>query len=169
MVFFFLALFLRYSSTSSIVTGLWRSSCAGFCWTDFGALAALIFSLRCVGDSGFLFALAGTLTPLIFGASWLLVTVSNGGAGACCTFGTDGVGSCCGFIGEFGSIKNIPSLCSILAQAIYSFRATKILPEGSIFWLKINYLMILVTTPEPTVRPPSRIAKRSLLFIAIGA
>src|SRR5262249_47373866 len=31
------------------------------------------------------------------------------------------------------------------------------------------YLMILATTPAPTVRPPSRIAKRSPSSIAIGA
>ena len=31
------------------------------------------------------------------------------------------------------------------------------------------YFSILVTTPEPTVLPPSRIAKRSLSFIAIGS
>src|SRR5258706_6334780 len=31
------------------------------------------------------------------------------------------------------------------------------------------YLLILVTTPAPTVRPPSRIAKRRPCSIAIGA
>ena len=31
------------------------------------------------------------------------------------------------------------------------------------------YSMILATTPAPTVRPPSRIAKRSPSSIAIGA
>src|ERR1044072_609881 len=31
-----------------------------------------------------------------------------------------------------------------------------------------NYSMISATTPAPTVRPPSRIAKRSSLSIAIG-
>jgi hypothetical protein len=31
-----------------------------------------------------------------------------------------------------------------------------------------NYLRILVTTPEPTVRPPSRMAKRTLASMAIG-
>ena len=33
---------------------------------------------------------------------------------------------------------------------------------------RIPYLMILATTPEPTVRPPSRMAKRSFSSIAIG-
>src|SRR5215469_17680776 len=32
-----------------------------------------------------------------------------------------------------------------------------------------SYFMILATTPAPTVRPPSRIAKRSPSSIAIGA
>ena len=32
----------------------------------------------------------------------------------------------------------------------------------------VNYSLIAVTTPEPTVRPPSRIAKRSPSSIAIG-
>ncbi len=32
----------------------------------------------------------------------------------------------------------------------------------------LNYSLILVTTPEPTVLPPSRIAKRSPSSIAIG-
>jgi len=32
-----------------------------------------------------------------------------------------------------------------------------------------NYSMILATTPAPTVRPPSRIAKRSPSSMAIGA
>jgi hypothetical protein len=32
----------------------------------------------------------------------------------------------------------------------------------------VNYLTIFVTTPEPTVRPPSRMAKRTLASIAIG-
>ncbi len=35
-------------------------------------------------------------------------------------------------------------------------------------WL-FNYSMILITTPEPTVRPPSRIAKRRPSSIAMGA
>ena len=34
---------------------------------------------------------------------------------------------------------------------------------------QLSYLMIFVTRPEPTVRPPSRIAKRSPSSIAIGA
>ena len=34
---------------------------------------------------------------------------------------------------------------------------------------RIFYSIISETTPEPTVLPPSRIAKRKLLFIAIGA
>ena len=34
--------------------------------------------------------------------------------------------------------------------------------------LKIDYLMILATTPEPTVLPPSRIAKRRPSSQAIG-
>ena len=33
----------------------------------------------------------------------------------------------------------------------------------------LYYLMISVTEPAPTVRPPSRIAKRSCFSIAIGA
>src|SRR6478735_11127787 len=33
----------------------------------------------------------------------------------------------------------------------------------------LYYLVILLTTPEPTVRPPSRIAKRRPSSIAIGA
>src|SRR5262249_30557999 len=33
----------------------------------------------------------------------------------------------------------------------------------------LNYFMILATTPAPTVRPPSRIAKRKPSSIAIGA
>ena len=32
----------------------------------------------------------------------------------------------------------------------------------------VTYLMILVTTPEPTVRPPSRMAKRTFSSMAIG-
>ncbi len=35
--------------------------------------------------------------------------------------------------------------------------------------LTSDYLMIFVTTPAPTVRPPSRIAKRKPSSIAIGA
>jgi hypothetical protein len=34
--------------------------------------------------------------------------------------------------------------------------------------LKLNYLMTLATTPAPTVRPPSRMAKRRPSAIAIG-
>ncbi len=34
--------------------------------------------------------------------------------------------------------------------------------------LSENYSLILITTPEPTVRPPSRIAKRRPSSIAIG-
>ena len=34
---------------------------------------------------------------------------------------------------------------------------------------RIDYSMILATTPAPTVRPPSRIAKRKPSSIAIGA
>ena len=32
----------------------------------------------------------------------------------------------------------------------------------------LSYSMMLVTTPAPTVRPPSRMAKRSFSSIAIG-
>ena len=35
--------------------------------------------------------------------------------------------------------------------------------------LGVDYLEILVTTPAPTVRPPSRIANRRPCSIAIGA
>ena len=38
----------------------------------------------------------------------------------------------------------------------------------SLIWLNPNYLIIFVTTPAPTVWPPSRIAKRKPSFIAIG-
>ena len=37
------------------------------------------------------------------------------------------------------------------------------------FFININYSLIFVTTPEPTVRPPSRIAKRRPSSIATGA
>ena len=64
---------------------------------------------------------------------------------------------------------------SRLSFAYFSFQKKSkrqkagVLPEGStpcrFRWL---YSMMLDTTPEPTVRPPSRIAKRSPCSIAIG-
>src|SRR6266852_5654150 len=46
------------------------------------------------------------------------------------------------------------------------------LPESSSFPLSsvlvVRHSMMLVTTPEPTVRPPSRMAKRSFSSMAIG-
>ena len=48
-------------------------------------------------------------------------------------------------------------------------RYNKKLPaKAEDFLTNINYSLILVTTPEPTVRPPSRIAKRRPSSIAIG-
>ena len=44
-----------------------------------------------------------------------------------------------------------------------SLSGGSIFPEGS-----IDYSTILATTPAPTVRPPSRIAKRSFSSMAIG-
>ncbi len=41
-------------------------------------------------------------------------------------------------------------------------------PEGAFFQISEDYSMILDTTPAPTVRPPSRIAKRRPSSIAIG-
>ncbi len=41
-------------------------------------------------------------------------------------------------------------------------------PVFSVLSVVTAYLMILVTTPAPTVRPPSRMAKRSPSSIAIG-
>ena len=40
--------------------------------------------------------------------------------------------------------------------------------QGSVPDQHINYSMTLATTPEPTVRPPSRIAKRSPCSMAMG-
>jgi len=40
--------------------------------------------------------------------------------------------------------------------------------RSRLLFFNLNYLLISVTTPAPTVRPPSRIAKRSSLSIAIG-
>ena len=54
-------------------------------------------------------------------------------------------------------------------EARLSFKRASLL---KIFWIQIpsiNYSMILETTPEPTVRPPSRIANRNPSSIAIGA
>ena len=49
---------------------------------------------------------------------------------------------------------------------ILSFKQ-KEAPKGApSFWL--NYSMISVMEPEPTVRPPSRIAKRRVFSIATG-
>src|SRR6187399_902443 len=42
-------------------------------------------------------------------------------------------------------------------------------PEGPCPARRLYYFVILLTTPEPTVRPPSRIAKRRPSSIAIGA
>src|SRR5262249_53893063 len=51
---------------------------------------------------------------------------------------------------------------------------TSIVAGASQFWPltpdpnQFTYLMIFVTTPEPTVRPPSRMAKRRLSTMATG-
>ncbi len=45
---------------------------------------------------------------------------------------------------------------------------TKKAPKGAFFQISEYYSMILATTPAPTVRPPSRIAKRRPSSIAIG-
>ena len=59
------------------------------------------------------------------------------------------------------------------SEKLFTLRQKK-LPVGS-FPLFVHvpsgrhYSMILETTPEPTVRPPSRMAKRSFSSIAMGA
>jgi len=47
--------------------------------------------------------------------------------------------------------------------------AARLDPESRHPESRLRYLMIFATTPAPTVRPPSRIAKRSPSSIAIGA
>ncbi len=50
------------------------------------------------------------------------------------------------------------------------FKAKKKEPDLGSFLTKLqDYSTISVTTPAPTVRPPSRIAKRSSFSMAIGA
>ena len=46
--------------------------------------------------------------------------------------------------------------------------AKKGCPEGQPFYDLRNYSSMSITTPEPTVRPPSRIAKRRPFSIAMG-
>ena len=54
------------------------------------------------------------------------------------------------------------------SSAKFASRAPRSEVERGRVWQEIIYSMILVTTPAPTVRPPSRIAKRSCSSIATG-
>ena len=66
------------------------------------------------------------------------------------------------------TVRDFP-LLTFLSRKKSKRQKAGVLPEGStpcrFRWL---YSMMLDTTPEPTVRPPSRIAKRSPCSIAIG-
>ena len=50
----------------------------------------------------------------------------------------------------------------------FSGKLKKGCPEGQPFYDLRNYSSMSITTPEPTVRPPSRIAKRRPFSIAMG-
>ena len=54
-----------------------------------------------------------------------------------------------------------------LPTELLPFRACTL--EGHRAWARTPYSTISVTVPAPTVRPPSRIAKRTPFSIAIGA
>ena len=58
----------------------------------------------------------------------------------------------------------------VLATILIYFRQIKrrLFQVAFLVNLSNNYLMIFATTPAPTVRPPSRIAKRKPWSIAIG-
>ena len=60
--------------------------------------------------------------------------------------------------------------CKPLTRKIENFsgKLKKGCPEGQPFYDLRNYSSMSITTPEPTVRPPSRIAKRRPFSMAMG-
>ena len=58
--------------------------------------------------------------------------------------------------------------CGQPALRIARILLKKAVPKDSLFEIGGNYSSMSITTPEPTVRPPSRIAKRRPFSIAMG-
>ncbi len=81
--------------------------------------------------------------------------------------------SACGAYNSVGqqSYSTDHSVCSteILNSPFSILNFKKGLPKQSFSYMNnINYSLIAITAPEPTVLPPSRIAKRRPTSIAIG-
>ena len=58
--------------------------------------------------------------------------------------------------------------CGQPALRIARILLKKAVPKDSLFEIGGNYSSMSITTPEPTVRPPSRIAKRRPFSMAMG-
>ena len=72
--------------------------------------------------------------------------------------------------------RSAPKLCAEQTASLLSEKSggffrqyqKKAAPKDSLFEIGGNYSSMEITTPEPTVRPPSRIAKRRPFSMAMG-